>query len=478
MTVIASNDRWRRAAPPPGALGIVAASFLGVCICLIAGFAIALLPWWLVLAVVLLPVVIIGGALWPFPILLLALALLFQAIPGRVVPPIGKFRLDELIMLYLVVVVVMRAVWRRENPLAAAGPFIWPIFYLYVCVVLSAVYVKFFAPNSSLLYELRGFVVWLTVPLLTYVVTGVRQRKALMVFIATVSVLVAIYTMTESFLHIGLLANRVEMLDTSNSDVTRSLAGGTTYLMAFTLLWMINKTAAGTRWFPLLMLMALICAGGLAVSFGRGVWIATAFGFVVATWLNRGLWGMVVSVLLAALMLTILLLGIASVKPRVVEAMVDRALGVSDELRSGGSFYWRHLENGYALAAIDKRPLTGVGLGGQYKNSVSAEGSFENETQYIHNAYVGLMVKMGVQAILVPILMIAIFVAVAYRMRRAISAEDRPLFAAVVAAFFIPVITSYTQPEWIERSGVGAICLLVVSLRLLDRYPSTPPKAS
>lgn len=453
-------------------LGQLALRLLGVLLCLIVGVAIAFLPWWMVLAAIVAPAIVVVGAVWPFPVMLLVLALIFQALPGGLVPPVGSFRVHELIILYMAVVVPVRALWRRENPLAATGPFIWPLVYLYACVLASVVYVKFFAPNASLLSELRGFVTWLILPLLAYAVQTERQRRVLVYFVAGISVVVAVYVVTESLFHVSLLDNRTEFLDSSNPDVTRSLAGGTTYLMVFTLLWSINALTKGTRWFPLVLPVAVIVAGGIAVGFGRGVWVATAIGFFISTWLHKGVRGMVLSALLAAMALSVLMVTFWAVKPRMVDAMLDRALGVSQELKSGGSFRWRRIENDHALAALEKRPFTGVGIGGQYKNRVSAIATFATETQYIHNAYIGLMVKMGYHAILFPIWMVLAFALCAKRLNKARDGGkgvDRGLFGATVASFFVPVITGVTQPEWINASGVAAICVMVAMLWLMER---------
>lgn len=474
------SRRAQSLAGAPAKRGQLALPVLGVLVCPIIGVAIAFLPWWLVLSIIIAPAVIVVGAVWPFPAVLLVLVLIFQAFPGRFVPPIGSFRIHELIILYLALVVPLRAIWRRENPLAATGPFIWPLIYLYGCVLMSAVYVKFFAPNASLLSELRSFVTWLILPLIAYAVQTEGQRRTLVFFVAGLSVVVAVYVMTESLFHVSLLDNRTEFLDSSNTDVTRSLAGGTTYLMVFTLLWSINALTKGTRWFPLVLPIAVVVAGGIAVGFGRGVWIATAIGFFVSTWIHKGVRGMLLSVLLAAIALSALMVTFWAVKPRVAEAVLDRALGVSQELKSGGSFRWRQIENGHALAALEKRPFTGVGIGGQYKNRVSAVGTFATETQYIHNAYIGLMVKMGYHAILFPVWMVIAFVLCARRLNKTQGkggAMDRALFGATVASFFVPVITSITQPEWINAAGVAAICVIVSMLRLMERNHRTKEAA-
>ena len=304
--------------PPPGAQGlklaaVVAGALLGAA-CF--GLAIAFLPWWLVLGLVLLPGVVLGGAAWPLPVLIFALALVFQAVPGRFVPTLGSFRVHELIVMYLALVVLLRALWTREPLLAPAGPFMLPLWFLLACVLASAAYARFFAHNQFLVTELRNFVMWLLLPLLAFCVKTPGQRRALVAALITFGVVVAATTVAQSLLNIRLLNDRVEALDITNTDVTRSIAGATTYVMVFTVYLAINRATVGARGAWLALVLALVALGGIAVSFGRGVWIAMAAGFLVATFVNRGLRGMLVSALLGALAVALVLMSLAVVQPR------------------------------------------------------------------------------------------------------------------------------------------------------------------
>jgi O-antigen ligase len=208
----------------------------------------------------------------------------------------------------------------------------------------------------------------------------------------------------------------------------------------------------------------MVALGGIAVSFGRGVWLAMVGGFLVATFLNRGLRGMLISAVVGSVALAVVLMSLAVVNPRMADAVIDRAAGTRAELQSGGSFRWRIIEVQEAMKAIARSPFTGVGIGGDYKRHASTTGTFQTETRYIHNAYVGYMVKMGVHAVLFQIAFVSIFAGVAWRLRRRIGAADRPTYAATVGAFLVPVITSFTQPEWFNSAGVAVFCLLAALL--------------
>lgn len=440
-------------------------------VCLILGAAVPIFPWWLVLGVVIGPMAIVFAFKWPFATLLLVLAMLFEVIPARFLPGIGSFRIYELLLIVVFGGVVFFSVWQRQSFISALGPFRLPIAYLIFCVSLSAAYVKFFAPNPNLLTELRGFVGWLLLPLLCYLTRTHQQRRILVGFIIFSGIIVAIYSMIQSFTGVNIISDRVEILDATNTDVTRSIAGGATYLMVFGLVWATTNFSPSKPSEALFILvLAMIAGGGIAVSFGRGVWIATVIGLLLASWLNRGVRGLIHSAIIGIVVLGIVIVGVGVFKPRMVEALTDRVLGVSTEIKYGGSFGWRATENAQAFSVLEKKPLTGVGLGGHYKQRVSSAGGFDNETRYIHNAYVGYMVKMGLHAVLFPVLMIAVFFAISRRVGQTIQIETRPLYATVAGTFIVPTITSYTQPEWIATQGVAVFCLMSALMVLLSRY--------
>jgi len=222
----------------------------------------------------------------------------------------------------------------------------------------------------------------------------------------------------------------------------------------FALFVFLNRLAEAPRQFwwllPAIGLMLL----GLAVQFGRGVWVATAAGLLVSAFMHRGWVGAARVLLIGGLALATLVAGLSLLRPRMVDALEERALGIVPELRAGGSFHWRVVENNEALRRIAERPLTGVGIGGDYKRTISSSGSFAVETRYIHNSYLYFPLKMGVLASLVPVAFILAFMLTARRVHRLQDARDRGLLAALCGSFVVPVLTSGTQPPRApSRSG-------------------------
>lgn len=381
---------------------------------------------------------------------------------------LGSLKPHELMIAYLSLVVAVRTIVRSEPTFSMLERFRWPLLFLLFCIACSTIYAHFFAHNEFLLAELRIFVAWLILPSIVLAVRNESDYRLLFRGMILFGIAMSIIVITQSVFNIRILTEaRVEALDNAtNLDVTRSLAGGATYFMVFGLYYFLNHIALRRGPFMLYVIGSLVLTGGLAVTFGRGVWVATVVGLIVTTFINRGLRGVAVSGLIGVLVISGML-GVGGLfKPRLVEAIVERAVGVGQEYQSGGSFGWRARENRAALAALEAHPLTGVGLGGEYKYTISAVGSFKNETRYIHNAYIAHAVKMGTHAALFPLWMILAFFVTGLGALRAGNENNRPLQAALIGAFLVPVITSYTQPEWFDSSGIIAFSFFIGGLIL------------
>lgn len=416
-------------------------------------------------------VLLVAGAIWPLPALLVAIALLYEAIPIGAFVSFGSLKPHELLFGYLTIIVFIRSIFARRALMRPMQEFQFPIWYLIACIAMSLVYSIYFTSNQYIITELRPFVIWFVLPLLLLSVNSHKDYRLLLQSVIAIGLVVAVIVTIQTMFNVRILFEaRVEKLDGElNSDVTRSIAGGATYLIIFALYYVIMMPQR-FRWATRYRLIAaLILVSGLAVSFGRGVWMATALCLLIATFVWHGLRGVVTTALVGSIAVVVVLSAAALFNPRLTEAIIDRATGIGDEVESGGSFGWRRLENQAASIVISQRPWTGVGLGGEYKKTISSEGHFAIETFYIHNAYIGYAVKMGIQAAAFPPLMILCFLIAARRIYRNSDSDTRCIVAALIGAFLVPVVTSYTQPEWLTDQGIAAFCIFIALLLLTGR---------
>lgn len=426
-------------------------------------------------AVVALPVTIALMYKRPQWALMLLLALTFEVIPGAFQPqfPLGGaiVSLAELLAPVALVLALAAQPSNSRGLVAQMNGMVAPVVFLLTCYLVSFLYVKGYAPNKNFFSEARGLVNWCILPLMV-LVTGTRSQLARcqrgLFVIATV---IAVYVIVQSLFDVRIMTlARVEALDNrANSDITRSIAGGGIYLIIYCLYIAATNWSSGiwtgARATPYVLLFVL----ALAFQFGRGVWVASFVGLLVASFLQRGIGQTVKTAILSVLCLVVAVSALSVVRPRLVEAIVERATGIADEMRSGGSFNWRMQENALAIRAIQASPLFGVGVGGEYKLVNSTQGHFLNEERYIHNAYLYFPLKMGAFASLIPVLFLfSIFKLGRAGFRQCDDLELRGMLASAVGTVSVIYIICFTQPEWTSYQGIYAISImfaLVLAIR-------------
>lgn len=445
----------------------------------------AYLPWLIAAATILLPAVLVFSVRMPLTGLIVTIMLIFEVVPSALQPrlPVGGGRLQayDLLLILLALVVFINGWIQGRRPLQAMGVMRWPLYYLAACIFTSLIYVRYFAPNALALAESRVVIGWLIVPIMVLAVKTPQAYRWMLRWVLAMGLVIALYVSLQSLFEVRIMTGaRVELLDKDlNSDVVRSIAGGGVYLIVFALFLILNRSIErrfGLWW---AVPAALLLVFGIAVQFGRGVWLASAMGLLVSAALFRGFSG-VLKVLLAGSIAVALTLSTAAIfKPRLAEAVVERALGIRSELQTGGSFGWRQAENRAAVDRIERNPLFGVGLGGQYKQTASSEGHFGIEGTYIHNGYLFFPLKMGVLAAFIPFAFILAFALVLRRgVRQHPGDADRGLVAALAGAFAVPCIASYTQPEWADPRGIAAFAVFTGLALLYQRYGGATPAAA
>ena len=107
-------------------------------------------------------------------------------------------------------------------------------------------------------------------------------------------------------------------------------------------------------------------------------------------------------------------------------------------------------------------------MGGSYKPEFGME-LFEGEHRFIHNAYLYLILKMGVLSMLP----LAWLYRVIYRRGIRLLKEDesttkRSIVAASLVVVTIPLITSMTRPEWMTDGTIATVAVLIGLMGVID----------
>jgi len=152
---------------------------------------------------------------------------------------------------------------------------------------------------------------------------------------------------------------------------------------------------------------------GLLLTYTRSQWLASAVALsALCLLLPRPDKVALVRVLALAMMLSlVLVLGGASVLTRWESSPTVRMLGerassilTPQETLETDSLVWRSFETEEALRSISQHPLLGVGLGNAYRNVTTlgyeADRVQSRFTQFVHDSYLYIAVKMGIPGLL------------------------------------------------------------------------------
>lgn len=460
--------------------------------CVFCGLLSAVLPWWMILIGLALPVMLLAGHVWPFLGLLGVVALSSGVVPSSVLPqlPLGPGRVlgTDIALMLMLGLAALKCGRRGWQALGGALPILKPILLLLVAVPFcSAVgYLLHGAMLKDVLTEARVQIYWLVVLLPIVFVTSGRDLNRIMWGVVLIGLILSTLVVLQFFTGMHLLENaRVENLRTMGAnygDVTRSTAGGAIYLIVLPVFFLMARMLTRSL-SPLLVLPLLaVLVSGIIVSFGRGIWITTVIGLLGIAWRLGG--ARAVQKLLAVLVIgvAVAVAGLAAVKPRMIDAAVERFTSTFEEGASKSSLGERFEENGFAFKKLQSSPILGIGFGAAYKPRLDHYVDW-SQVRYIHNSYLGLWLKMGALGPLVACWLIySVFCQAHIVLKRpGLSAPALSMGVACVAGLFVPVLTSLTQPEWMSVTGVSFFALvagLVAALEYQTRTAATSLEAA
>jgi O-antigen ligase len=260
---------------------------------------------------------------------------------------------------------------------------------------------------------------------------------------------------------------RLEALDAASggaAGLARSIVPGTLILLfAFYCSLVAILRLEGRPW--LWSLLLLLSATALFVNFGRALWMVAAIGTAVAG-LLMGPRVAVRLLLVGAICSLLLTFSLEVIKPEILSAAIDRLVSVEREGGMHTSFGWRLTENQYAWAKIEANPIAGIGLGGEYKPTLVPMSTFSEQTRYVHNAYLYILLKMGAIGLLLVLLNHFLLFRSAARFQALQARGSAPRVAISALLIAVPLL-SFTQPELFSASTVAALAVLTpIALRV------------
>jgi O-antigen ligase len=453
-----------------------------------AGLVAAYLPWWFVFAACVFPLFLVLAAVFPQIASILVIAAIAGVVPEFLLPQIsvgiGRILPQDLFLVALLGLALLKNLGAKKiGPLRKGGILGYLMIAMVTCAAFGvAIGVGLYGAGvKDAISEFRNQIYWLVFFLPVAFVHTERDLRLMATALVLLGLWIAIAVLIQFQFGIALLTNaRVEDLATGSiryTDIIRSTAGGGIYWVIFALFISVArvlKRSGSTVW---ALIIAIICAGAILVSFGRGIWIAS---FIALLLLARSIGGN--KAVLAAMLFSLLATAVAIVpltilKPAFFDAVSERVISTKDEGGQKSSLGWRLEENSFAFKQIIRNPLTGTGLGVAYKPKLDRMASID-QVRYIHNSYLGLWMKMGLASLLVA----GWFAWKTLRtandaVKRNRTATNLELVAAAGAAFVVPLITGVTQPEWLVATGISFFAMmsgLTMAFSNLHTPVSTP----
>lgn len=429
-----------------------------VCIAGVLGLLAAILPWWAPVACGL--AIIVAPLIWFWPSI--GLIMLLTLILG-IVPAPQKLT-DAATIAFFLFVLLRR--WKDIGCMLVSNRTqLLSITAIGIVVTLSAINGYYYFGNfSAYVYnETTVFLYWILFP--TVALLSVRESTTKEIFLALIgfAVLLAVAAVFQSVFGIKLInasGARLEELDAASggsAGLSRSIVPGTLILLfaLFTALAMVLRRNGHTLiWFFILM----VVGAGLFVNFGRGMWAAAFVGCCITASLMgtryaiRFLLGFTIFGL-------VLVTNIALMKPEILDATLDRVTSVQREGGMNTSFGWRVSENQFAWPKIKANLWTGIGLGGEYKPPLVPIATFSEQTRYIHNAYMYLLLKMGVIG-LFAVLANHLFLLKSVISKNNLRQPGSALNLSMTSILVVVPLLSVTQPELFSMTAVAILAIL------------------
>ncbi|MFQ5629943.1 MAG: O-antigen ligase family protein [bacterium] len=226
------------------------------------------------------------------------------------------------------------------------------------------------------------------------------------------------------------------------------------------------------------LLIIMVFAGALIITFTRGYWLATAIGVFTLFLLIpiRQKLGMGIYFSLLALLFTgTIFLFFGELANFILDAVGERFSTVGS-VGKDLSLMNRMAEAEYILSEIAKNPVVGYGLGKMFK--FDAIIPYEFPTWYIHNTVLFVWYKVGLLGLLCLVIFASGTFIKGYRVYR--NTDDtftKTLLSGLLACFVALVFVSFSSPQLLERDSaliVAILSALVLAAWNAEREQSLP----
>ena len=478
---------WR--SQPSGRSELSSFFFLGF-MALFFGLASALLPYWFVFSVLLVPAVAILMLVWPELGLTALIGLTCGLIHSAFVPRIpllgGSVSASDAVLVMLALLAIFKFATQpreRANSPPVRGSRLLAVTFglfgvFFVISVAVSLWVKEVNP-SWVLGEARRLLYLATLPIAIVILRKPEQQKRFVVSLVVLGCLFSIGQVFQGIFNIQVFGDkgRMVVLDTLGRQeygTTRSITLGIEVIV-FALLLAVGafvlRTIRKRVFFPVSGLLLL----GIFLSFGRTTFaVVLVCLFIVIFWLNVKKLPELIGVLI--LVITLASFFTSIFKPDYFAAVYYRMASINTEVKSGDSAQWRYWEAEEIIPHIMNYPISGLGLGADYKKS-NRSSVDADLNRYIHNAYLYMAGKMGVPALLVFLLALSSVIAIGRDSAKSDKAESwNRIVGGTSAAMMINfLLASLTEPHFMMDYSLVLIAISAAMVYFSARHEPADP---
>ena len=383
----------------------------------------------------------------------------------------GKVYLSDVILAIALLLSLIRAFRRNKASMFVRNPVSILISFFFVFALIS-LYISFFEFNnnpSGVLGDFKDLLYYLMFFAVILFYQNEEEVKDLVMFICLLAALVFFALFLEYLTGYNLIYGkkevpvRIGLLEYSGVKRTVLQCKDIAF---FSVLYGIGILLGSREKLPTIekVLLAIVIVGGtfsLLITFSRNIYVSLFFCLILLFFFSQAkirlaLAGTYIVTVIAAISIIVLTHPAFS---KFYDALSDRVSSITarETYKKDFSLQWRYFENRKAIEAIGRHPFTGVGLGGKYHK----EEAFPFARRYIHNGYLFLALKMGIQTLAV---FLAISFLILFRgLTTSIRSNDQVTKAIVVAAglaFFGLMISSLVRPNFANSNTVFFIGIL------------------
>lgn len=322
---------------------------------------------------------------------------------------IGSLHIPDILLLFMFSLVVIKRFSNNKNTLIIS-PLEKPLaFFLLLTTILVFVSIKFFGINfNTVLRTFRPISYYLIFYIITNLIITKKQIKFLVTGLFFVAAVVALAMLIQTTA--GKSISWIPQSQTIQAgglyeeyNTLRLLPPGQTLLFASFMvatcfiIFYRGKSLLLSGYYYLIILLGI----GVMLTFTRtylvGILLSTGFFLFLAENEDRkrlmALMAWFVTFIILLLMVS---LGTGGKLDSAFNDISKRYLTLfaGKDLVQSSSLSDRYLENSYAIQQIKEHPVLGIGLGNDYRPAIY--GSEDAIKYYVHNAYLYLIIDMGI----------------------------------------------------------------------------------